>query len=138
MPPHCRSLSIAARQIRTPILPVKFRGSAGQYTPYFSGNNPLHSTKHPPEHPMQITIEIPDEYIQQLQPNLDNFSQRILETLVIDAYEAQQITAAEVGHILNLDRFAVEHLLKQKGAYYPYSLADFEQDLQTLNTLQNQ
>ena len=87
---------------------------------------------------MQITIEIPDEYIQQLQPNLDNFSERILETLVIEAYQSQHITAAEVGQILNLDRFAVDDLLKQKGAYYHYTIADFDQDLQTINTLQNQ
>ncbi|TVR07856.1 MAG: UPF0175 family protein [Phormidium sp. GEM2.Bin31] len=87
---------------------------------------------------MQITIEISDEYIQKLQPNLDNFSERILETLVIEAYQAQHITAAEVGQILNLDRFAVDDLLKQKGAYYHYTFTDFEQDSQTINNLQNQ
>ncbi|MBD2482888.1 UPF0175 family protein [Planktothrix sp. FACHB-1365] len=59
---------------------------------------------------MQITIEIPDEYIQQLQPNLENFSQRILETLVVESYNAQKLTTAEVGRILNLNRFEVETL----------------------------
>lgn len=87
---------------------------------------------------MQITIEIPDEYIHQLQPNLDNLSQHILETLVIQAYTAQQITPAEIGKILNLDRFAVDHFLKQKKADSHYTLADFDQDLQTIKTLQNQ
>lgn len=85
---------------------------------------------------MQITIEIPDEYIQQLQPNLENFSQRILETLVVESYNAQKLTTAEVGRILNLNRFEVETFLKKYGAYLHYTITDFHQDLQTLQHLQ--
>jgi predicted HTH domain antitoxin len=87
---------------------------------------------------MQITIEIPDEYIQLLEPNLENFSQRILETLVVEAYKAQNLTSAEVGRILNLNRFEVDAFLKQHGAYLHYTITDFKQDLQTLQHLQQQ
>lgn len=85
---------------------------------------------------MQITIDIPDEYVQQLKPNLDKLSQRILETLVVEAYKAQNLTSAEVGRILNLNRFEVDAFLKQHGAYLHYSIIDFQQDLQTLQQLE--
>lgn len=85
---------------------------------------------------MQITINIPDEYVQQLKPNLDKLSQRILETLVVEAYKAQNLTSAEVGRILNLNRFEIDAFLKQHGAYLHYSIIDFQQDLQTLQQLE--
>ncbi|MFB2880156.1 UPF0175 family protein [Floridanema aerugineum] len=85
---------------------------------------------------MQITIDIPDEYIQKLKPDLENFSQRILEILVVEAYKAQNLTSAEVGRILNLNRFEVDAFLKQHRAYLHYSIIDFQQDLQTLQQLE--
>lgn len=84
---------------------------------------------------MQITIDLPDEYIQRLEPDLDNLSQHILETLVVDAYKAQRLTSEEVGRILNLSRFKVDAFLKQHQAYLHYEIADFNQDLQTLQKL---
>ena len=87
---------------------------------------------------MQITIDLPDEYIQRLEPNLDNLSQHILETLVVDAYKAQRLTSAEVGRILHLNRFEVDAFLKQHQAYLHYTIADFNQDLQTLQQIQQQ
>jgi len=86
---------------------------------------------------MQITIDLPDEYVHRLEPNLDNLSQHILETLVVDAYKAQRLTNAEVGQILNLNRFEVDAFLKQHQAYLHYTLADFKQDLQTLQQIQS-
>jgi predicted HTH domain antitoxin len=84
---------------------------------------------------MQITLDIPDEYIQRLEPNLANLSQHILETMVVEAYKAQRLTSAEVGRILKLNRFAVDALLKQHQAHLHYTIADFNQDLQTLEQL---
>jgi predicted HTH domain antitoxin len=87
---------------------------------------------------MQITIDLPDEYIQRLEPDLDNLPQHILETLVVDAYKTQRLTSAEVGRILNLNRFEVDALLKQYQAYLHYTIADFNQDLQTLQQIRQQ
>ena len=42
---------------------------------------------------MQITLEIPDEYVQRLEPNLANLTQHVLETLVVEAYKAQRLTS---------------------------------------------
>jgi predicted HTH domain antitoxin len=87
---------------------------------------------------MQITIDLPDEYIQRLEPDLDNLPQHILEALVVEAYKAQRLTNAEVGQILKLNRFEVDALLKQHQAYLHYTIADFNQDLQTLQQIQQQ
>lgn len=87
---------------------------------------------------MKVTIELPDEYIQRLEPDLANLSQHILETLVVEAYKAQRLTSAEVGRILNLDRFQVDAFLKQHQAYLHYTIADFNQDLQTLQQIRQQ
>ncbi|MBD1858348.1 MULTISPECIES: UPF0175 family protein [Leptolyngbya] len=81
---------------------------------------------------MQITIDIPDEYIQQLEPNLEDLPQQVLETLIVEAYKDQRLTHAEVGRILKLDRFQVDAFLKQHQAYLHYTIDDFNQDLQTL------
>ncbi len=85
---------------------------------------------------MQITIDIPDEYIQSLEPELENLPQLILKTLVVEAYKAQNLTGAEVGRILNLNRFEVDAFLKQHQAYLHYTIADFNQDLHTLEQVQ--
>ncbi|NJL87789.1 MAG: UPF0175 family protein [Leptolyngbyaceae cyanobacterium SM1_1_3] len=87
---------------------------------------------------MQITIDLPDEYIQQLEPDLGTLSQHILETLVVEAYEVQRLTSAEVGSILNPNRFEVDAFLKQHQAHLHYTIADFNQDLQTLQQIQQQ
>jgi predicted HTH domain antitoxin len=85
---------------------------------------------------MKITIDIPDEYIEQLEPNLSNLSQHVLETLVVEAYKSQRLTSAEVGRILKLNRFEVDAFLKQHQAYLHYTIDDFNQDLQTLQSRQ--
>ena len=85
---------------------------------------------------MQITIDLPDEYIKQIEPNLDQLSQHILETLVVDAYKSQRLTSAEIGRILNLNRFEVDACLKRHQAYLHYTIADFNRDLQTLQQIQ--
>ena len=73
-----------------------------------------------------------DEDIQRLAPNLANLAQQVLETRVVEAYKAQRLTSAEVGQILNLDRFQVDAFLKQHQAYLHYTITDFQQDVQTL------
>ena len=87
---------------------------------------------------MQITLDLPDEFVQQLDLNLEHLSRRVLEVFVVEAFKTKQLTAAEVGGILKLDRFEVDSFLKQHQAYLDYTLADFDQDLQTMQQVQQQ
>lgn len=85
---------------------------------------------------MQITLNIPDEYIPKLQPTLNHLTQHLLETLIIEAYNIQTLTHADVGQILNLNRFEVDALLKKHNAETHYTIEDLHQDLNTLQKLQ--
>jgi predicted HTH domain antitoxin len=85
---------------------------------------------------MQITIEIPDELLNQIQTDHSDLSRHILENLVVEAYKAEKITGSEVGRILNLpSRFAVDDFLKAHEAYLHYTESDLAEDLKTLHQL---
>jgi predicted HTH domain antitoxin len=83
---------------------------------------------------MQITIDLPEELIQHFDH--DRLAREILEALVIQAYQTEKITHAEVGHILGLpSRWAVDAFLKQRNADLHYDEADLECDRTTLQQL---
>lgn len=83
---------------------------------------------------MQITIDLPEELIQHF--NHDRLAHEILEALVIQAYQNEKITHAEVGHILGLpSRWAVDAFLKKYNADLHYDEADLERDRTTLQQL---
>jgi predicted HTH domain antitoxin len=83
---------------------------------------------------MQITIDLPDELVQHF--NRDRLPRDILEALVVQAYQTEKITSAEVGRILDLkSRWAVDAFLKQHNADLHYDEDDLERDRQTLHQL---
>jgi predicted HTH domain antitoxin len=83
---------------------------------------------------MQITIDLPDELVQHY--NRERLTREILEALVVQAYQTEKITSAEVGRILNLpSRWAVDALLKQRNADLHYDETDLERDRETLRQL---
>ncbi len=83
---------------------------------------------------MQITIDLPDELVQHF--NRDHLSREILEAFVVQAYQTEKITSAEVGRILGLpSRWAVDAFLKQHNADLHYDEADLERDCETLRQL---
>jgi len=83
---------------------------------------------------MQITIDLPDDLIQHFNP--DHLKREILEALVIQTYQTEKITHAEVGRILGLpSRWAVDAFLKQHHADLHYDEADLERDRETLRQL---
>lgn len=83
---------------------------------------------------MQITIELPDNIVNQL-PSVD-VSRRILELIVADNYRQGRIGAAEVRGILNfVSRWKTYEFLKREKAYLPYTEEDLEQDVQTIRHL---
>lgn len=80
---------------------------------------------------MQITIDIPDELAQYY--NRERLTREILEALVVQAYQTEKITSAEVGRILGLQsRWAADAFLKQHKADLHYDETDLERDRQTL------
>lgn len=81
---------------------------------------------------MQITIELPDDIANQLQP--PNIERRVLELIAADNYRQGRIGAAQVRRMLNFSsRWETYEFLKQEKAYLPYTEDDLEQDLQAIS-----
>ena len=79
---------------------------------------------------MQITIEIPDIIAEQVQRQWHNLSQKLLENLSVEAYNAGILSRKQIQQLLMLPSlYEVDGFLKQSGAFLPYSEADFDQDL---------
>jgi predicted HTH domain antitoxin len=83
---------------------------------------------------MQITIELPDDIANQLQPG--DISRRVLELIAADRYRQGQIGAAEVRQMLNFSsRWETYEFLKREKAYLPYTEADLAQDVQNIRSV---
>ena len=88
---------------------------------------------------MQITVEIPDDIAQRLDPIEGTLSHRLLELIVADAYRCGKINTAEVGQVLQLPtRLAAHAFLKRMGTYLNYDEVELDQDLQTLKKFRAQ
>jgi predicted HTH domain antitoxin len=83
---------------------------------------------------MQITIELPDDIANQLQPG--NISRRVLELIAADHYRQGRIGAAEVRQMLSFaSRWQTHEFLKREKAYLPYTEDDLEQDVQNIRSV---
>ncbi|XWK88994.1 MAG: UPF0175 family protein [Phormidium sp.] len=85
---------------------------------------------------MQITLELPDDIVDNLQLQHTNISRRVLELIATDYYRQGRIGAGEVHRMLNFSsRWETYQFLKQEQAYLPYTEEDLEEDIQTINNL---
>ena len=83
---------------------------------------------------MQITVDLPEELLQNFNP--ESLPREILEVLVVQAYQTEKITHAQVGRILGLpSRWAVDAFLKEHNADLHYEEADLDRDRETLRQL---
>ncbi|ACB52567.1 hypothetical protein cce_3219 [Crocosphaera subtropica ATCC 51142] len=88
---------------------------------------------------MQITIEIPDKLNAKLQEKWGNLSEKLLINLLLEAYQNQLISTAELGELLNLSsRLEVHEFLKNAGIYLNYDQEELEKDLDILEQLKHQ
>jgi Uncharacterised protein family (UPF0175) len=86
---------------------------------------------------MQVTVNIPDEVAQRLDPAGDKLPRRLLEVIIADAYRCGKVNTAEVRQILP-SRLETHAFLKQMGVYLNYDEAELERDRQTLKSLRAQ
>lgn len=85
---------------------------------------------------MQVTIELPDDFSMQVQPLLSNLSRKVLELLVLEAYEKELITRYQIGKFLGFSsRFDVDLWLKDANIYRHYDETDLEEDRETFRQL---
>jgi hypothetical protein len=84
---------------------------------------------------MQITLEVPEDIAEGLESRWNDLPRAALESLALEAYRSRALTAAEIRRLLGFEtRMQVDAFLKEHEIY-DYSVADFEQDRETLREL---
>lgn len=87
--------------------------------------------------PATVEISVPDDLIKALGAAPEELPRQTLEALIAQAYRKGQITHAQVGKLLNLDRFATDRFLKEAQAFRAREREEFASDLERLRRLSN-
>jgi hypothetical protein len=81
---------------------------------------------------MQITLELPEDIAQGLESRWKDLPRAALESLALEAYRSQALTAAPLRRLLGFEtRMQVDAFLKEHEVY-DFTATDFEQDRETL------
>jgi len=84
---------------------------------------------------MQITLELPEDIAQGLGSRWKDLPRAALESLALEAYRTQALTAAQLRRLLIFEtRMQVDAFLKEHEVY-DFTASDFEQDRETLRQL---
>ena len=84
---------------------------------------------------MQITLELPEDIVRELQSKWKDLPRAALESLALEAYRLHVLTAAQLRRLLGFEtRMQVDAFLKEHEVY-DFTAADFEQDRETLRQL---
>ena len=84
---------------------------------------------------VQITLELPEDIVQELRSKWKDLSRAALESLALEAYRSHALTAAQLRRFLGFEtRMQVDAFLKEHEVY-DFTAADFEQDRETLRQL---
>jgi hypothetical protein len=85
---------------------------------------------------MQVMLEIPDEFAAMLTPAGQDPVGAALEAIGIEAYRARRLTAYQLRMLLGIrSRYELDGFLKEHRVE-KYTSDDFEQDLATLEYLE--
>jgi hypothetical protein len=84
---------------------------------------------------MQITLELPEDIVQELRSKWKDLPRLALESLALEAYRSHALTAAQLRRLLGFEtRMQVDAFLKEHEVY-DLTAADFEQDRETLRQI---
>jgi predicted HTH domain antitoxin len=88
---------------------------------------------------MKVTIDVPDAMQQTLEAQLgQSLDQAAKEAVAIAWYQAEKLSIGQVAELLGITVYEAQALMKERGILTPYSVADFEQDRDTLHRLLGQ
>jgi hypothetical protein len=83
----------------------------------------------------QITLDLPEDIVQQLRSKWKDLPRVALESLALEAYRSRALTAAQLRRLLGFEtRMQVDAFLKEHEVY-DFTAADFEQDRETLRQI---
>lgn len=82
---------------------------------------------------MQVTVEIPDQFVDQLLPAGRDAARSLLEQAVASAYRDGRLTTEQVRQLLGFGtRMQVDAFLQQHEIY-DYTTEDLDKDMATLD-----
>ena len=82
-----------------------------------------------------VEISVPDTLIKALGAQPNELPRQTLEALIIQAFRKGQITHAQVGELLDLNRFETDGFLKEAQAFRPHESEEFASDLENLRRI---
>src|SRR5689334_19777773 len=78
---------------------------------------------------VRISLEVPDDLVQQLVEEGHDPSRTALEALAIDAYRRNRITGHQLRKLLNIPSgYELEGFLKHHGVPLEYTIEDFKRE----------
>jgi hypothetical protein len=78
---------------------------------------------------VRISLEVPDDLVQQLVEDGQDPSSTVLEALAIDAYRRNRITGHQLRKLLNIPSgYELDGFLKHHGVPLEYTIEDFERE----------
>jgi hypothetical protein len=88
---------------------------------------------------MDIVVTIPDEVTAKAQSGANGASVRsLLEYIGVALYKADAITSPQLQELLGIDRFQLDGVLKAHGVFFDYSPEEIEEELATIQKLQDE
>ncbi len=82
-------------------------------------------------------ISVPDTLVKALGAEPDELPRQTLEALIVQAFRKGQTTHAQVGELLELNRFETDGFLKNAQAFRLSESEEFSSDLESLRRIAN-
>ena len=84
---------------------------------------------------MQVTVEIPDQFIRHLVPESQDAARLLFEESVTGVYRDSQLTMEQVRQLLGFGTRMRVNTFLQKHEVFDYTVDDLNQDMATLDQL---
>jgi hypothetical protein len=88
---------------------------------------------------MQVSIELPDDVVHELQDKWKDLSHHLLEATAAEGYRSGALTEWQVQRLLRFQtRLEVHRFLREHGAFLEYSPEEIEREIETSRQLVEQ
>ena len=84
---------------------------------------------------MQVTVEIPDQFLDRLVPEGQDAARVLFEQSVAGAYRERRLTMEQVRQLLGFGTRMQVDVFLQSHEIYDYTVDDLEKDMATLDKL---
>ena len=85
---------------------------------------------------MNLTVEIPDELVNQMSAAGGDLSRRMLESFALGEYKAERISKAQLRRLLGFEtRYELDEFLNARQASANVTIDDLLRDVQDLKSL---